>query len=575
MNDVTGDDGRTATIHASRQETPGPFEAMVRSHLRAVIVLLIASLVVFGPGFFSLPPMDRDEPRFAQASKQMRESGDLVDIRFQTEARYKKPVGIYWLQALTVAVAESVGVDEARTRIWLYRIPSLIGAVLAVLLAYWAGLPFLSRQGALLAALLLAATILLGVEARLAKTDAVITATVVAAMGVLARAYKGRGEPSGLPAWQAAAFWSAIGCGILVKGPITPMVPAFAAGVLALRARDARWLLRLRPVLGLLICLVIVGPWLAAILFKTGGAFFAESLGKDMLGKVAAGQEAHGAPPGSYLAMFWITGWPLSPFVLLAAPFLWRARRSDAVGFFAAWIIPAWLLFELVPTKLPHYVLPLYPALALAVGYAVDNQALSLARRWRQWVALLVPLIAFLVIVAECAIAVVFGARPGWMGIALALPVLALCGWSVRLIHHRQIAFLIPAALMLAVTVSMLAFGTLLGGGFFAPFALSPRLASARAAATAASPGCQALAPVTAGYREPSLVFLTVTDLAMGEGAVAAAFLAAAPCRIAFVEAREEPAFHRAGGPEVAVARVAGINLNGGKKLDIGVYVRQ
>src|SRR5215213_8657817 len=116
-----------------------------RSHARLCALLLLLSLVCFLPGFASLQPMDRDEPRYAQASKQMLETGDLVDIRFQDEARHKKPVGIYWMQAASVRVGQALGVADARTRIAFYRIPSLIGALAAVLLTYWAALAFGSR----------------------------------------------------------------------------------------------------------------------------------------------------------------------------------------------------------------------------------------------------------------------------------------------------------------------------------------------------------------------------------------------------------------------------------------------
>src|SRR5262245_3459151 len=83
----------------------------VGAHARAVAVLLVAALLSFLPGFFSIPPIDRDEARFAQATKQMLESGDYVDIRFQDEVRYKKPVGIYWLQA---AVVKKIGRASGR-----------------------------------------------------------------------------------------------------------------------------------------------------------------------------------------------------------------------------------------------------------------------------------------------------------------------------------------------------------------------------------------------------------------------------------------------------------------------------
>src|ERR1700730_11773495 len=124
-----------------------------RSHARAAGVLVLVALLNFLPGFFDIPPLDRDEARFAQATKQMIESGDYVDIRFQDEERYKKPVGIYWLQAGAVQTARALGLTQALTTIWVYRIPSLLGAIGAVLLPYWTALAFVSPSPALLAGL--------------------------------------------------------------------------------------------------------------------------------------------------------------------------------------------------------------------------------------------------------------------------------------------------------------------------------------------------------------------------------------------------------------------------------------
>src|ERR1700756_581378 len=104
-----------------------------RSHGRAVAMLALISFLAFLPGFFQIPPIDRDEPRYAQASKQMIETGDYVDIRFINEEANDKPVGIYWLQAATVKTAEALGLHGARDRIWVYRLPSLFGAIGAVL----------------------------------------------------------------------------------------------------------------------------------------------------------------------------------------------------------------------------------------------------------------------------------------------------------------------------------------------------------------------------------------------------------------------------------------------------------
>src|SRR5258705_4979164 len=154
-----------------------------QTHARALLVLLLVTFISVLPGFFSIPPTDRDESRFAQATKQMIESGDYVDIRYQDEVRYKKPVGIYWLQAGAVKAGQALGVPQALSTIWLYRIPSLIGAVAAVMLTYWAALAFVSRRAAVLAGLMIASCLLLSVEGRVGQNDAALLATLLAGDG--------------------------------------------------------------------------------------------------------------------------------------------------------------------------------------------------------------------------------------------------------------------------------------------------------------------------------------------------------------------------------------------------------
>src|SRR6202051_4319115 len=104
----------------------GLLDFVTGSHVRAVAFLTLCGLLLFLPGFFNIPPIDRDEPRFAQATKQMVETSDFVDIRFQDEVRYKKPVGIYWLQSAVVETATKLGLPRAEVRLWPYRGPSLI-----------------------------------------------------------------------------------------------------------------------------------------------------------------------------------------------------------------------------------------------------------------------------------------------------------------------------------------------------------------------------------------------------------------------------------------------------------------
>ena len=317
-------------------------EFVTFSHTRAAAFLIFCGLLLFLPGFFRIPPVDRDEARFAQATKQMVETRDFVDIRFQDDVRYKKPVGIYWLQAAAVESASALGLSGAPLRIWLYRIPSLIGAIGAVLLTYWAALAFVTRRGAVFAALLMCSSVLLGVEARLGKTDAMLLLTVVAAMGAMARAYLSwqRGEDLPHPPWSwPAIFWTALAGGILLKGIILMFV-ALTILTLAILDRSVAWLSRLRPVWGLMWMLVLVLPWFVAIYWRAGDAFFADSVGGDMLSKLSA-QESHGAPPGVYLLLFWITFWPGAPLAGMAAPAVWRARREPGAQFLLAWLVPS------------------------------------------------------------------------------------------------------------------------------------------------------------------------------------------------------------------------------------------
>jgi 4-amino-4-deoxy-L-arabinose transferase-like glycosyltransferase len=534
----------------------------------ACILLFLVSCAMFLPGFATLPPMDRDEPRFAQASKQMLETGDYVAIRFQDEARNKKPVGIYWLQAAVVAAADHVGVPEARTRIWLYRLPSLAGAIATVLLTFWAARGLGSPGMAFVAGLFMASTVLLGVEARLAKTDAVLAATIVAAMGVLARIWMHH-----LPRrdWRMPlVFWTAMGVGLLVKGPITPMVPLLACIGLAISIRSVRWLGALRPLWGLVWCLLIALPWFVLIMRATHGTFLSDSLGGDMLGKVASGQEAHGAPPGTYLLAFLGTAWPLSPFALMAAPFAWWERRDPAVSFLLAWLVPAWLVFELVPTKLPHYVLPLYPAIAILTAVALERGAIDLRRRWSSIAAWLLPAVPLVLVLACLGAVVWFHISPGWLFILAASAALLQVVTTGQAILQRDRSRLMSGSLGLALATYITVWAGAFGGPLFGPFDLSERLVAARQHALGLAPTCASLTAATTSYREPSLV--------MTDAAGAAAFLAGGSCRVAFVPARDEAAFRAAGGDPAhtqLVDRVAGINLNGGRALDIGVYLGQ
>ncbi|WP_424632033.1 ArnT family glycosyltransferase [Bradyrhizobium sp. SYSU BS000235] len=543
----------------------------VGSHGRAIAFLVLCGLLFFLPGFFNIPPVDRDEARFAQATKQMVENGDFVDIRFQDEVRYKKPVGIYWLQAAAVETASKLGLPRAQVRIWLYRVPSLIGAIGAVLLTYWTALAFVTRRGALLAGLMMCSSILLGVEARLAKTDAMLLLTTTAVMGALAHIYLAwqRGDDSPRPSWTLPAiFWTAMAGGILLKGPLILMFVVLTIGTLAVLDRSAAWLWRLRPLWGLMWMLVLVLPWFVAIFMKAGDTFFADSLGSDMLSKVASPQESHGAPPGLYFLLFWVTFWPGSALAGMAAPAIWRARREPGAQFLLAWLVPSWIVFEIVITKLPHYVLPLYPAIAILIAGAIERRVLSrtpwIARGTAWW-------FVFPLIMASASIigAMVLLRQPeflAWPFAAGAL-IFGLFAWWLYDDYRAEHSVLnaVGSSLFLAACV----YGIVLPS-------LTPMFPSVQIARALRNVQCVGPAAAAAGFQEPSLVFMVGTPTVLTNGSGAADFLLQGSCRFALVEWREERAFAQraeAIGLRYNVAtRIDGYNISQGRAISVAVF---
>ena len=544
------------------------------SHRRAALLLVVFSLIAFLPGFFQIPPVDRDEARFAQATKQMLETREYVDIHFQDEVRYKKPVGIYWLQAAAVKAGEALGVKQARTTIWLYRLPSLAGATFAVLMTYWAALAFVGRRSALVAAMMVASSVLLGVEARLAKTDAMLLLTAVAAMGALARIYlASRRTPETKVGWsEPAILWTALAGGVLLKGPLILMFVALTALTVSIADRSARWIWSTKPFAGLAWMVLLVLPWFVAIIAKSGTGFFAEAIGHDMLDKVTSGQEAHGAPPGFYFLLFWITFWPGSLLAGLAAPAVWRSRREPGARFLLAWFIPSWIIFEVVMTKLPHYVLPLYPAIAILIAGILGANGLS-KTRWIVRGTIGWFLFPGAVAVAVMVAFITFGGDLGliaWPFAAVAL-ILGLFAWWLYEVDGAERALLraMLASILVAITVYAVTFPSL--PSLFPSALVADEIRGSDCA--------DAHTASTFAYQEPSLVFLLGTDTRFTDGAGAADFLRSGPCHFALIDPRSERSFvQRAesfGLLYSRAQRIEGFNISIGKPVTLTVFRSQ
>ena len=345
-------------------------EAITAQRLKHIATLLLLCFVVFLPGLSNFPVIDRDEARFAQASVQMAESGDLLDIKFQEDKRYKKPAGIYWLQTAAIKIFSKDG----ERRIWSQRLPSVLGGIIAVLALYWGAARMIGRRGGFIAAGLLGISALVIFESHIAKTDAMLLGLSTLSLGALAHLRHGGGKKS---AWL---FWVAMGLGIMIKGPIIPILVALTLITLAIWERKNGWMKSLLNIPAILVFLLIWVPWAVTMWVTTEGAFFVESLGKDFGGKLVSTQERHAGPPGYYFAHIWLTLWPSCLLLLPAFGFAVRAVRNGkgsdtavvkAMRLCLAWVLPYWILIELMPTKLPHYALPVFPALCVMAGAAV------------------------------------------------------------------------------------------------------------------------------------------------------------------------------------------------------------
>ncbi len=530
----------------------------------AALIAFLAGL----PGLIAMPPLDRDESRFAQATAQMLESDDFVVIRFQDGPRFKKPVGIHWLQAASVYLLSS---PEAR-QIWAYRVPSLLGAMLTAAACAWGAAAFFGGEAGLLAGGLLGASFLVSTEAFIAKTDSALTGTITLAMAALARLYAAARDGPPAPRATIWTFWGALAASILIKGPVGPMVVGLALLALMASERRAGWLAGLKWYWGLIIILAVVGPWAGAVTVATDGAFWAQAVGSDLVPKLAGGQESHGAPFGYHALLSPILAFPITLLLPAAALAGWRYRAEPGVRFALCWLIPTWLVFELLPTKLVHYLMPAYGAVAWLAVRALAEPIGVVARGLGAGLSAVVGLALAGGVFYLLAL---YGDPSMAWAATLAALLLAAAGLVGGALLLRQAP---RPAIACALALALLGHGVLAAAVAprLKPLWLSARLERALDKARLLPRQGVAEAPVAvAGFAEPSLVFALGTATELDGPAEAAR--AVVQNRPAIVEAREEAAFRSAlkayGGQAREVATIAGINYSKGDPMTLRVYV--
>jgi 4-amino-4-deoxy-L-arabinose transferase-like glycosyltransferase len=335
---------------------------------RRGLLLFLAVLALSLPQAALLPLLDRDEPRFAEASREMRQSGNFIMPTFNHAPRYAKPPLIYWCQAVSYALFGE--------NAFAARFPSLLAtAATALLLLTW-GARLGGDQIGFGAALFYAFCLQTVQQGRVATADALLiffmTLTAFAGWKIIQPK-----EPGRIRGICFVVLGLGFAGGFLAKGPeaLLPFLPLLGC------AQGAGRGVITGMIASFIAGLVIVLFWAIPAYVETHGDYWREGLSEGVGERMVKGLQGHGASTFGwyllslpfYLLLFWLSALPWSPLLMIHRKKLfsaWRPDLTDTYLLLNAGLI--FLVFSLMVTKLPHYTLPAFPFLALVF-----------ARRWK------------------------------------------------------------------------------------------------------------------------------------------------------------------------------------------------
>ncbi len=467
------------------------------------LAILSALALVYLLGNDAIQLWDRDEPRYAQTSRQMLASGDWVVPRFLDTVRTAKPVLIYWCQASAMAVLG----DNA----FAARLPSAVAMLVTLALLAGAMAREVGSNRALWTAFVFGTCGLAIGSAKMCLTDSVLLLFTTIGQLCIYRIWR-----YGVTPWTAIVLGVTIGLAGLTKGPVAVGVHVMTILLLALidwRVRPpertpfsaAQFPIVVPAVLA--VAFVVVFPWLYLIQDRSPG-FLTQSISHDVIERARSGHEGHRWPPGFYTVAVWATFFPWSLLLPAAAVNAWRQRHQPATRFAVAAIVGPWIMFELVAGKLPHYVLPAYPALAYLVADMLIRASRGAFKDLRKW--------DFKIAVWIWALLVTVLGFGGWAGVVLAkqydaglmlaASLLAvaggLTGVATAIGIQRNRAFAAARAMGIGM-MAMIAVASLMYLPRYEPLRISSRIVQVMTAA-GMQPGEHGM---MIDYKEPSLAF--------------------------------------------------------------------
>ena len=353
-----------------------------------------------------MPLIDRDEPRFAEASREMIERGDYIVPYFNNHLRLDKPPLTYWAQSVSYGV---FGEND-----FAARFPSAVAAALTALVIFTSGSRIGGEKLGWWAAIIFTLSLQTFVHAKAAVADMWLVLFVTLAHWAgyeLLNSSSALARPEVAPYQGAAAFqppWAiwkspflvfylALALGFLAKGPIA-WAPLLTVGSIIIYKRDWRSLRQFKFVPGILLVLGVVALWGIPALIQTHGEFFTIGIGRHVIGRSFATMEGHGANSfGVYLLLLpfyfvtvFISFFPWSIKLPWLVRKLWRERtagiadpgyNANVDAYLLTGVTVIFIIFTFVSTKLPHYTLPAFPLLALLLARKWQGTAISKSPR--------------------------------------------------------------------------------------------------------------------------------------------------------------------------------------------------
>lgn len=466
-----------------------PLNPITTPRVAIPIIILVSGFVFFWalgePAYW-----DRDEPRNAECAAQMMARGDWIVPTFNDQLRQQKPPLLYWLMGVAYSI---FGVNEFSGRFF----SALLGV--GTVVATW-GITksFFDRATALLASLMLASSLMFCVAARAATPDSVLIFCVTMAIWFFSKRFTVAGRN---PFADRASFFGIyffLGLAMLAKGPVGFLLPMAVMGWVLLQrdwiesdltrsnanlirriaepfapGRFIRTLRSMHVLTGVALSLMVAAPWFAAVGVATEGEFLKRFFLEENFGRATKVLENHSGGLEYYPLAILVGFFPWSIFwgPVVADLFMRtsksKPRLEPGTRLAIAWIVIQVAAFSMVKTKLPSYVTPCYPALAILTAAATMRliRQLSESPKWLWHGANVVMFLTGVATVIGFWIAAdKFEPIPRWLLVLGLAPIaISALGWMLMksVSHESRFRFALGSTL----TASLFSMGLLGAGG--------------------------------------------------------------------------------------------------------------